>query len=99
MTEETFDPKLPMGFHYSIKNGEMIIHFFCDCCGNEIKVSQKLKEKIEALEKSFEEVFEDLKTELDDQFHRCNDCGFLICDNCWDNRNVRCKDCPICVKP
>ncbi|NHJ47074.1 MAG: hypothetical protein FK733_04730 [Asgard group archaeon] len=99
MSGKTFDPKLPMGFHYQIKNGEMIINFVCDCCNNDIRVSQKLKEKIETLEKGFQEVFDDLKDELDGKFHRCDDCDFLICQNCWDNRHEKCKNCPMCIKP
>jgi len=99
MTQETFDPKLPSGFNYSIKNGEMILNFFCDCCLEEIKVSKKLQEKIEKLEKSFQEIFDDLKDEMDGRFFRCDQCSFLICKSCWDNREEKCKDCPICINP
>ncbi len=97
MTQETFDPKLPSGFNYTIKSGEMILNFFCDCCHEEVKVSKKLQEKIEKLEKSFQEVFDDLKDEMDGKFFRCGQCNFLICKNCWDNREEKCKDCPICI--
>ena len=97
MTKDSFDPKLPKGFHYLVKNGEMIIQFLCDCCGNEIKLSKKLKEKSDDIEKSFEDVFFDLKSKLDNRFHRCSDCGLLICEDCWDNRETKCKDCPFCT--
>lgn len=93
---KTFDPKLPVGFHYSVKNNEMIVHFFCDCCNNEVKVSKRLKDKIDALEKNYQDVFNELKKELDDKFFRCENCNLLICEECWDNRETKCKNCPIC---
>ncbi len=95
MVKEIFDPKLPTGFNYSIKNEEMILNFFCDCCHEEIKVSKKLQKKIESLEKSFQEVFDDLKKEMDGRFYRCDQCKFLICSDCWENRNTKCKNCTI----
>jgi len=97
MADETFDPKLPIGFNYSLKNGELSIEFFCDCCHNEIKVSQKIKEQVKTVERSLSIIFEELKKELDGKFHRCNQCGFLICENCWAERQVKCKECPICL--
>jgi hypothetical protein len=96
--EESFDAKLPMGFQYQVKNGEMFINFVCDCCKNEIKVSRKLKQKIEELKKGFHEIFDELKTELDGKFHRCDECSFLICQNCWENRHTKCKNCPMCLE-
>ncbi len=97
MAKETIDLKLPTGFNYQVKNGEMTLNFFCDCCGNEVKVSRKLQEKIEKLEKSFHDIFDELKKDMDGKFHRCEQCALLICQKCWDNREEKCKDCPICV--
>ncbi|NHJ86847.1 MAG: hypothetical protein FK734_15400 [Asgard group archaeon] len=97
MTDESFDPKLPKGFHYSIKNGEMVVNFFCDCCAEEIKVSKKLKESNEQQNKSFKDIFTDLKKDLDGMFHRCEKCGFLICQDCWNTKDERCSKCTICV--
>ncbi|MHA1212659.1 MAG: hypothetical protein ACTSSH_09375 [Candidatus Heimdallarchaeota archaeon] len=97
MDEKSFDPKLPKGFNYSVRSGEMYVTFFCDCCGNEVKVSRKMDTKNESPEKSFQVTFDNLKIELDSKFHRCTDCSFLICPTCWENREEKCKDCPICI--
>ncbi|MHA1629234.1 MAG: hypothetical protein ACTSXO_09545 [Candidatus Heimdallarchaeota archaeon] len=97
MSDDTFDPKLPIGFNYSLKNGELSIQFFCDCCHSEIKVSQKLQQDLEVVEKSLANIFDDLKKELDGKFHRCEQCGFLICEKCWNARHQKCIECPICI--
>ncbi|HUT80577.1 MAG TPA: hypothetical protein VMZ29_05170 [Candidatus Bathyarchaeia archaeon] len=97
MVDETFDPKLPKGFNYSVKNDEMVIHFYCDCCTNEINVSRKIKEGRDEQNKSFKDVFTELKKDLDEKFHRCEKCGFLICQKCWDTKDTRCSKCTICI--
>ncbi|MBN1328400.1 MAG: hypothetical protein JXA54_02895 [Candidatus Heimdallarchaeota archaeon] len=97
MLNESFDAKLPKGFNYTIKNDEMVIHFYCDCCTKEIKVSKKLKEGKEEHCISFLEIFTDLKKELDGKFYRCEKCGFLICQKCWDSKETRCSNCSICI--
>jgi hypothetical protein len=97
MTDKTFDPKLPMGFNYSVKNDEMSIHFYCDCCSTEIKVSQRIEDNNGASKKPYCDIFESLKKELDGQFYRCDECNFLICQTCWENKESKCKNCPLCV--
>ncbi|NHJ85221.1 MAG: hypothetical protein FK734_07150 [Asgard group archaeon] len=93
MPKQTFDPKLPAGFNYSVKNGEMILNFYCDCCNKEVKVSKI----IEGKQDHYQSIFDSLKHDMDGSFYRCNDCGFLICEDCWNKREQKCKNCPICV--
>ncbi|NHJ05706.1 MAG: hypothetical protein EAX90_12850 [Candidatus Heimdallarchaeota archaeon] len=82
------------GFNYSVKNGEMTLNFFCDCCGNEVKVSEPF---LPNNNKDQNEVFANLKKDMDGKFHRCEKCGLLVCQKCWDNREKKCTECPICV--
>lgn len=82
------------GFNYSVKNGEMRLNFFCDCCGNEVKVSEPF---LPNSNKDQNEVFANLKKDMDGKFHRCEKCGLLVCQNCWDNRDKKCAECPICI--
>ena len=89
------DLKLTAGFNYSVKNGEMNLNFFCDCCGTEVVVQKPLCDGKETLEAH--EVFDILKKDMEGQFHRCEKCGLLICQGCWDKKDTRCEDCEICV--
>ena len=82
------------GFNYSVKNGEMNLNFFCDCCGNEVKVSKPF---LTNNGQDQNKVFNTLKEEMDGKFHRCTQCGLLVCQECWENREKKCANCPICI--
>ena len=96
MTKESFDPKLTTGFNYILKNCEMILNFICDCCNHEIKVTKKYLEESAGLDNSIQKTFNDLKKEMDRRFYRCKKCGFLICPECWKNREKKCPNCNRC---
>ena len=82
------------GFNYSIKSGEMNLNFFCDCCGNEVKVSTQYNSEID----DQQQIFDKLKNDMHGKFVRCSQCNLLVCQECWDNRNTKCTDCKICVE-
>ncbi|MHA1557528.1 MAG: hypothetical protein ACTSPM_11420 [Candidatus Heimdallarchaeota archaeon] len=84
------------GFNYSVKSGEMTLNFFCDCCGEEVKVTKIFDPTVE---KDQHVVFEHLKKDMDGKFYRCEQCKLLICQECYDNREVKCAECTICFDP
>ncbi len=94
MTKELLAEDFTNGFNYSVKSGEMKLNFFCDCCGDEVKVSKTFNPNAG---KKQHELFESLKKEMCGKFYRCVQCNMLICQNCYDNREVKCADCPICI--
>lgn len=85
---------LTTGFNYIVKSNEMSLSFFCDCCGHEVKVSNPYNSK----KQERNEVFNTLKEKMDGKFHRCFKCGLLVCESCWENREIKCAECPICVE-
>jgi len=95
MSKKMTDMKLTAGFSYSVKNGEMNLNFFCDCCGSEVIVHKPLSEGEESLETH--EVFNILKKNMAGKFHRCEKCGLLICQSCWDNKDTKCEECEVCI--
>ena len=95
MSEEQPKEDFTAGFSYAVRDGEMILDFYCDCCGKKVHNKRKLTEEQLASENKHT-VFVAIKKELDDQFHRCSACGFLICSECWDKKDLKCKDCPTC---
>ncbi|MFW9922181.1 MAG: hypothetical protein ACFFDW_02720 [Candidatus Thorarchaeota archaeon] len=93
MSKQKIAEDFTTGFNYSIKSGEMTLSFYCDCCGNEVKVSKEFN--CERDDKTSN--FEMLKGQMDGKFHRCEKCGLLVCQQCWDNRETKCSSCPICI--
>jgi hypothetical protein len=96
-------------FNYSLKDGVMTLSFFCDCCKKPLSVSKKLDQKKissndetcnekEQLKqnKECQEVFKELQNELKEQLYKCSFCGYLVCNECWEQREDKCKSCPAC---
>ena len=96
MSKELLAEDFTNGFNYSVKSGEMTLDFFCDCCGHDVKVSKTFDPNVEINQ---HELFEELKKDMCGKFHRCEQCNFLICQGCYDNRDVKCAECSICVHP
>lgn len=92
MSKEQISEAFTNGFNYSVKSGEMTLNFFCDCCGSEVKVSKTFNPNVE---KNQHEIFECLKKEMDGKFHRCEQCNLLVCQDCYDKKDVRCAKCTI----
>jgi len=97
MSKKAADIKLTAGFSYTVKNGVMNLNFFCDCCGSEVVVEKALCEKNSNKTLETHEVFDILKKDMEGKFHRCEKCGLLICQSCWDNKDTRCKECEVSV--
>ena len=95
MSKEVTDIKLTAGFSYSVKDGVMNLNYFCDCCGSKVIVYKPLREGKETLETH--EVFDILKKDMASKFYRCEKCGLLICQSCWDNKDTKCKECEVCI--
>lgn len=96
MSKELLAEDFTNGFNYSVKSGAMTLNFFCDCCGEEVKVSKTFNPNID---KNQHEMFQSLKKDMCSKFHRCSQCNLLICQNCYDNRDVKCAECSICFTP
>ena len=82
------------GFNYSVKNGKMTLAFFCDCCGSEVKVEKSFDPNVA---QNQHELFEHLKDEMDGKFHRCYKCQLIVCQECYEKQDTRCKGCTVCV--
>lgn len=92
------DKLLTEGFTYSIKNGKMSLCYFCDCCGHKISATTDIPNKpTNKINK--QELFNELMNEMNSKFHECEECNYLVCNNCWENRHEKCKDCPLCSEP
>ena len=97
MSKKAFDIKLTAGFSYAVKNGVMNLNFFCDGCGSEVVVDKPLCEENSYRILETHEAFDILKKDMEGKFHRCEKCGLLICQSCWDSKDTRCKECEVCV--
>jgi len=96
MSAEQIAEAFTNGFNYSVKKGKMTLDFFCDCCGAEIKVEKTFDPNTD---KNQHALFEELKKEMDGKFHRCEKCKLLICQSCFETKDVRCSKCTICFTP
>ncbi|MHA1124039.1 MAG: hypothetical protein ACTSO7_04680 [Candidatus Heimdallarchaeota archaeon] len=97
MSKKAIDIKLTAGFSYAVKNGIMNLNFFCDCCTKMIAVSKPLRDDKSKKILDTHEAFNILKNDMKGKFHRCEKCNLLICQDCWDNKDTRCKDCEVSV--
>lgn len=93
MEQELKAEDFTSGFNYSVRSGEMSLNFFCDCCGNEVKVSFPYNKETQNQQRTFDL----LKKEMHGKFHRCVKCGLLVCQECWDKRESKCVSCPVCI--
>jgi hypothetical protein len=84
------------GFNYILKDEKMILKFYCDCCNKEVKVEETIN-KVPTKKQDKNDLFMSLKQQMDSKFHRCEYCNFLVCEECWSQKDIKCAECPICL--
>lgn len=95
-------------FSFKRKEDSLTLTYFCECCGKQEQISKELpkkeiereitseksqKVKINRNVQNYQELFLEINNELRSNYHICDYCGKLICQQCWNNKDTKCPNC------